>query len=247
LDLLSLPLFFHSEIQTQTLVLSEEESRHCTVSLRVAEGETILITDGQGTVAQAKITKAHPKATQIHIVQKEIVPKAAVFRRLVVAPPKTADRLEWMLEKAFEVGVEEVVLIETRYSERDKINLERLEKLAIATIKQSKQVYLPRLVGMIKWKQFIGQTISGSKYIAALADKSITHTPSLALSQRLKHDSKSTETTVLIGPEGDFSPEEVTQSIMQGYQPISLGANVLRTETAAVYALSILNSELAAL
>lgn len=244
MNILGKPLFYHPMILPTEFSLSEEESRHCIASLRFKEGDSIFITNGKGTIVSAKITKANPKSCLVLVVEKEEYQPSIINRTLVIAPPKTGEKLDLIVEKAVEIGVDEIVFIETRYAERDKINLERLTKIAISAIKQSKQAFLPEITGMIKWKLFIERKAEGLKLIAALVDSGqstvVSHLAKELLDSQLStHHS---QLTILIGPEGDFSEEEVNQAIAKGFVPISLGKNILRTETAAIYSLSLINA-----
>lgn len=227
--------YFEGEL-TGSITLSEEESRHCALSLRMKIGDPILLTNGLGSFAEGICTKLHPKSSQVEILFHEVVPKSKSYRRLCVAPPKTSERFDWMIEKATEIGVDEILLLETQNSERNKLNLERVHKIAVSTIKQSKQAFLPKIIGIIKWKQFLEIDIQGSKYIAHVSMDNATPTLSDLL------DENSSSSTILIGPEGDFSNEEILSAINLGYKSVSLGNNVLRTETAAMYALTIFNA-----
>ncbi len=227
--------YFEGEL-SGSITLSEEESRHCALSLRMKVGDPILLTNGLGVFAEGVCTKLQPKASQIAIQKTEIVEKSHSFRRLCVAPPKTSERFDWMVEKAIEIGVDEIILLETQNSERNKLNIERIHKIAVATVKQSKQAYLPHIKGIVKWKQFLELKISGSKYIAHVSPEY----PSTVLAEEVKKDHSAN--TILIGPEGDFTKEEILSAINAGYQSVSLGNNVLRTETAAIYGLTIFNA-----
>jgi len=236
LNIKSNPLFYYNGELNNIIQLSEEESRHGALSLRLKEGETICITDGRGTFAEGICIKLNPKGIQVRIVQSETAMASKVYKRLCVAPPKTGERLDWMIEKAIEIGVNKIILLETQNSERNKINIDRLNKIAIATIKQSKQAYLPEISGIAKWKSFIEDDFKGSKFIAHVSDD--------IKIQSLKEsiDSKELMLSVLIGPEGDFTREEVALAQNKGFKSVSLGDNVLRTETAAIYSLTIFNA-----
>lgn len=233
-NILEQPLFFHPEINERGFTLSEEESRHIVSSLRRKEGDTLFITDGRGKLLKCTLASAHPKKAGVEVVEIQHFKRSPIFRRIAISPPKAGERLDWMLEKAVEIGVDEIMFLETRYSERDKLNLDRLQKIAISAMKQSKQVYLPALRGMVKWPAFMKEELSGSKLIAHLRADTISMNTALS--------TQSLEVTILIGPEGDFSEEEVEQAEQKGFRSISLGSNVLRTETAAIYALVCLNS-----
>jgi 16S rRNA (uracil1498-N3)-methyltransferase len=236
-DIQGKPLFYAPQISSGELILSEEESRHAVSSLRFKEGQELYLTDGKGTLAKAKLTKANPKSALLVVFEKEVFPPAPVFRRLLVSPPKAGERLDWMIEKAVEVGVDEIVCIETRRAERDKINLERLYKIAISAMKQSKQVYLPTIRGMVKWKQFLTETHEGDKYIASVDSGQWS-----VVSSQLSVVGGQYSVSILIGPEGDFTDDEVKEAVNNGFKRVSLGKNILRTETAAIYSLVCFNS-----
>lgn len=245
MNILGKPLFYHPSTLTDEFTLSEDESRHCVSSLRHKEQDNIFITNGEGTILNAVIAKANPKACLVRVVEIETLPRHKTLRRLVVAPPKTGEKLDLIVEKAVEIGIDEIIFIDTRYAERDKINLDRLQKIAISAIKQSKQAYLPTLKGMVKWKSLMEDEISGARYIAAIVD----HHDASIISKHLAHelgimqsDTHYSQITILIGPEGDFSEDEVKTAIQKGFVPVSLGKNILRTETAALYALSLVNA-----
>jgi len=244
LNILGKPLFYHPMIIPTEFSLSEEESRHSIASLRFKEGDAIFITNGKGTIVSAKILKANPKSCLVQVIETKEYEPSKIKRTLVIAPPKTGEKLDLIVEKAVEIGIDEIVFIETRYAERDKINLERLTKIAISAIKQSKQAFLPEISGMIKWKQFIERKAEGLKLIAAIVDSGqssvVRHLSKELLDSQLT--THHTQLTILIGPEGDFSEDEVNQAIAKGFLPISLGKNILRTETAAIYSLSLINA-----
>jgi 16S rRNA (uracil1498-N3)-methyltransferase len=244
LDIFGKSLFYLPDLTGTELILSEEESRHCIGSLRKQEKESIFLTDGKGNLVQAEIVKAHPKATLVHVSSRETQSKPKMRRRLVVAPPKTGERLDWMVEKVTEIGVDEIQFIATRYSERDKLNVERLQKIAISAMKQSKQLYLPLLEGMIPWKQFVASPLVGKKCIAYIppAGQVIESLGSYLKKEGGHSDQIIAEWTILIGPEGDFSSEEAHQAMEKGFEPVSLGKTILRTETAAIYSLACFNA-----
>ena len=236
MDLKGKPLFYFEGELAGSITLSEEESRHCALSLRMKVGDSILLTNGLGFFAEGNFTRLHPKASKITILHTVFVKNNSSYRRLCIAPPKTSERFEWMIEKVIEIGVDEIVFLETQNSERNKLNLERVNKIAVAAIKQSKQARLPKTIGLIKWKQFLDMEFHGSKYIAHVSLDNSTSNLALEIVNG------STENTILIGPEGDFTNEEIKSATNLGYKAVSLGNNVLRTETAAVYALTIFNA-----
>lgn len=205
------------------------ESQHCARVLRMKEGDTLFITDGKGYFYSAQLLQANPKSC-IVAIQKEL-PKAKEWNfnlQIAFAPTKKLDRMEWFVEKATEIGVDTFSPLNCRYSERKHLNATRLEKIMVSAMKQSQKCRLPHFNEMIKFDDFIKQPFTGQKFIAHCYD-----TPKQALSQICKKD---TNTLILIGPEGDFSEEEVAKSVEYGFTPISLGKSRLRTETAALVA-----------
>lgn len=209
--------------------LPEEEAGHCIRVLRLAEGAEILLTDGQGAFYKAAISRAHPKHCEVTILERWMQPALWNFRlHIAVAPTKNMDRMEWFAEKATEIGIDEITCLNCRFSERKEVKPARLEKILVSAMKQSQKATLPRLNGMTDFKKFVTQPFEGRKFIAHCEEgekpllKSIYHPGENAL--------------ILIGPEGDFSPEEIALARAQGFEAISLGESRLRTETAALVA-----------
>ncbi len=221
-------LFYVPDISVRP-VLPEEESGHCVRVLRLGVGDKIRITDGQGFFYDAVIECPHPKHCEVRIEKKWSQPALWNFKlHIAVAPTKNMDRMEWFIEKATETGIDAVTCLNCRFSERREIKLARLEKIMVSAIKQSQKATLPFLEGMTDFREFVKRPFDGQKMIAYCGDvekvllKEFYHVGSNAL--------------VLIGPEGDFSSEEVTLALEQGFQPVSLGKSRLRTETAALVA-----------
>jgi 16S rRNA (uracil1498-N3)-methyltransferase len=168
------------------------------------------------------------------VEEKQEYEKKDFYIHLIIAPTKNMDRMEWMLEKCVEIGIDEISFIQTRYSERKEIKTQRLEKIAIGAMKQSLKAYLPKINEMISWKDFLKKENSENfKMIAHLEEGNRKFIQPFA-----KPNSKY---AVLIGPEGDFSPEEIKQAIEKGFQPVTLGNSRLRTETAGLVACHTLN------
>jgi 16S rRNA (uracil1498-N3)-methyltransferase len=209
--------------------LPEEEARHVVRVLRLTEGDTIDLTDGKGCFYRAVIEQAHPKHCLVSIAETITQPRAwPFFLHIAVAPTKNMDRLEWFAEKATEIGIDAITCLNCRYSERREVKTERLEKILVSAMKQSLKSNLPKLTGMTDFKQFIKQPFDGKKFIAHCepGDKAL-----------LKTICKPGEKVlILIGPEGDFSTEEIELAINEGFTAISLGESRLRTETAALVA-----------
>jgi len=228
-------LFYTPDITLPEYVLNEEESKHCVRVLRLGIGDKIVLIDGKGGWYEGEIVLDHPKKCNIKILteQKEIG-KRSFQLHLGIAPTKNMDRLEWFAEKATEIGIDVISLLNCQHSERVVVKNERLEKVLISAMKQSQNAYLPKLNELIDFKKFISSTknFKGQKFIAhcydALANKSKPH---LKKVYQPSHD-----VLILVGPEGDFSKEEVNYALENGFQEISLGASRLRTETAALAA-----------
>ena len=216
------------------LELPEEEAGHCIRVLRLTEGDEILLTDGKGFFFKAAISRAHPKHCEVNILEQWEQPALWNFNlHIAVAPTKNMDRNEWLAEKATEIGFDELTFLNCRFSERKVIKTERIEKILVSAIKQSLKARLPRLNEMTDFNSFIEKDFSGQKFIAHCyeGEKPL-------LKDVLK---KGEDTLVLIGPEGDFSEEEVKKAIEKGFIPISLGKSRLRTETAALVACHTMN------
>ena len=209
--------------------LPEEEAGHCIRVLRLTEGDEIFVTYCRGTLYKAAISRAHHKHCEVSILESWQQPALWNFRlHIAVAPTKNMDRMEWFAEKATEIGIDAITCLNCRFSERREIKPARLEKILISAMKQSQKATLPQLEGMTDFKSFVSQPFDGRKFIAHCEDGDKT---------LLKQTYRPGENAlVLIGPEGDFSPEEIELALQQGFEPISLGESRLRTETAALVA-----------
>lgn len=210
-------------------VLPEEESGHCIRVLRLSEGDEILLTDGNGYFYKAAIRRAHPKHCEVSILESWQQPPLWKFRlHIAVAPTKNMDRMEWFAEKATEIGIDVITCLNCRFSERKEIKPARLEKIMVSAMKQSQKARLPQLEGMTDFKKFVVQPFEGRKFIAHCEE---------GVKPLLKEAYHAGEDIlVLIGPEGDFSTEEIDLAMKNGFLPISLGKSRLRTETAALAA-----------
>ena len=225
-------LFYAPDI-AQTLTLPEEESQHCAKVLRMKAGERIHIIDGVGGLYEAEILESHPKRTQVTILSEQHEYGRRPFRlHLAVAPTKNIDRFEWFVEKATEIGFDELTPLCCRYSERKIIKPERIEKILVSAAKQSLKAYVPRLNPMTIFKDFINNSSSltphSSLFIAHCYDQPKQHL--------LHVCPPASDVVVMVGPEGDFSEEEVELALRNSFQAITLGESRLRTETAGVVA-----------
>ena len=228
-------LFFSQIIEGDLAVLEAEESAHLVQVLRRKPGDVIRLTDGKGTWYDGVLESAGKKNAMVRITSRH----SAVSRRpyqvhLAVAPPKNIDRFEWFLEKATEIGVDRITPLWCQHSERRTLRPDRLEKILVSSMKQSAQCFLPHLDPATGFRDFIAalSNRAESRFIGYLEEA--TDSPHL-----FSVCEKGKDVLVLIGPEGDFSPEEVALCKSNGFQLISLGPNRLRTETAAVCAVQI--------
>ncbi|MBO7114798.1 MAG: 16S rRNA (uracil(1498)-N(3))-methyltransferase [Bacteroidaceae bacterium] len=226
-------LFYCPDIQTD-MELPEEEAGHCIRVLRMKEGDRLRLTDGKGSFYDAVISAVSGKRCMVHIEGiEEQEPLWNGHLHIAVAPTKLMDRNEWFVEKAVEIGVDEITFLKTDHSERDVIKMERIEKIAVSAMKQSQKATLPILNGMTSFKCFVGRAFEGDRFIANCEPGSKVNLKDVVVPG---HDA-----LVLIGPEGDFSPAEIDMALKAGFKPVSLGPSRLRTETAALVAVHIMN------
>jgi len=226
-----MPCFFQEDLSQDSFTLSLEESKHITKSMRLKEGAFIWITDGRGTLAKATLTNILRDVCTVEITERTFHDKATLKQlHLAVAPTKNPDRMEWLVEKAVEIGVAQISFIICNRSERKHVDLNRLHRISIAALKQSQGTWLPELQ-TISFSQFMSEsnTKNADKFIAYCDDKE----QSIPISH-IQYQQK--EALFLIGPEGDFTPQELLTAKENGFQPISLGTKTLRTETAALFA-----------
>lgn len=217
------PLLQHDATHYQ---LSEEESKHCIKVLRMQVGAVIELINGQGLQAFAVLEDAHPKRAIVQIHSRQIHKPTPVLH-IAMAPTKNMDRIEWYLEKATELGLSKLTFLNCDRSERKQVNMERLEKIAVAAMKQSKRFYLPQIEGLQQFEDFIGLYPEG--YIGHCEES-----PKIGLKE-IKAG-----LPFLIGPEGDFSKNEIELARVSGYQAVDMSAFRLRTETAALLATTAL-------
>ena len=213
--------------------LGETESGHCCRVLRKKEGDRIQVTDGKGNLYDCEITDCHPRHTMLRIIreaQREKAWKGII--RIAVATTKNIDRIEWFAEKAVEIGVDEIILLQCARSERKHIRTDRIEKIVVSAMNQSLKAHLPILSGLMSFREFIQSDLSGMKCMGYCDER----TPRFDFARHYADNAG--DVTLLIGPEGDFSPEEVQLALANGFTPVTFGENRLRTETAALYALT---------
>jgi len=224
-------LFYSPDIQ-KSLYLDENDSKHCIRVLRKEKGDTIHVVDGKGNFYDCLIADPNPKKCQLSIsgVQEEFQ-KPSRKIHVAICPTKNADRIEYFVEKSVEIGISTLSFIKTTNSVQRKVNLDRITKIAVSAMKQSIKAYLPEIHEITDFGRFIAGDLKGQKLIAHLND----------FSEPIQNKTIEQEVILLIGPEGDFTPEEIGLAIEKGFNPVSLGHSRLRTETAGVVGVSVLN------
>ncbi len=228
-------LYFAKDISSTDVILDKEESHHVVQVVRKKIGDEVLLTDGKGSISKAQITLANPKQCELKITENVPVYHHPYYLHIAIAPTKNIDRLEWFIEKAVEIGINEISPVICRRSERKIINTERLSKLMIAAAKQSVKPLFPVLNDLRSFNEVVLNATETQKYIALCDEglpliKNIYTCPDSVL--------------IMIGPEGDFHDDELAFSLGNHFKGISLGDYRLRTETAALVAcntISLLN------
>lgn len=220
--------FYSSDIQN-TLTLGAEESHHCIKVLRKKAGDMIQVTDGKGNRYECRITCDNPKKVEVEILSSEKVQKSWPHKiSLVIAPPKNNDRISWLVEKCVEIGIDEIVFVRTDRSERKVVNRERILKVAISAMNQSLKTYLPVVADIVPLSEFLS-TYQSRQGVVGYCE---------AESERKEFENifnPALEITVFIGPEGDFTEEEIQSLKERDVTPVTFGRERLRTETAAIY------------
>ena len=232
-------LFYTPDID-QNHFLSEEESAHCVRVLRYDRGDEILLTDGRGNTYHARILNPHPRHCEFEILSQEKQEKTHnIYLHVAIAPTKNIERLEWMVEKCTEIGVDEITPLLCRFSERKNLRNVRLEKIILSAAKQSLTPYLPKLNSLTDFAtlmEMYGNEAKGERREAREMDKYIAHCYKDEKRELKDAIRKGRDVLILIGPEGDFSEQEVEMAIREGFVPVGLGRSRLRTETAGVVA-----------
>ena len=213
--------------------LPSDEASHAVRVLRLGTGDELMLMDGQGCFYRAEVTVASNHHCMYAI--QETMPQERPWQghiHLAIAPTKLIDRMEWMIEKAVEIGIDEITFLDCKFSERKVVKTERLDKIAVSAMKQSRKAWKPVLHEMTSFKEFITADRGGDKYIAHCYEE-VERT---FLFDELKALAATEDVTILIGPEGDFSMDEVKDALAQGYHSVHLGTSRLRTETAGLAA-----------
>lgn len=222
-------IFYTPDIDGVHYTLNEEESAHAVRVLRLKEGNTVTLADGRGGLYHAQIERIHPKHCSVAVLHHQEAYRRRQYRlHIGIAPTKNIDRFEWFVEKATEIGIDEITPLLCEHSERKQVNMERLHRIAIAAMKQSQKAYLPAISPITPFEQWVRATSDAQRYIAHC------HAGNLPLLKTAYLPGMNV--TIAIGPEGDFSRAEVQHALGWGYTEISLGASRLRTETAGIAA-----------
>lgn len=222
--------FYSSDLVT-TGVLPPDESGHCVKVLRHRVGDEIEVVDGKGKIYRCRIKVANPRGTSVEIIGiRDIAKQWDGNIAVAIAPTKNMERIEWVVEKLVEIGVDEIIPMCCRHSERKEIKTERLERIIISAVKQSLKVHVPVLRGMTPFSKVLEETTEIDQKFIAYCDEAV------GKSYLCKELRPGKDTIILIGPEGDFSNEEVAKALKCGFIPASLGECRLRTETAALVA-----------
>lgn len=225
-------LFYCPDIN-QKKVLDSNDSQHCVKVLRKKKGDIIQITDGKGGWYTCNITDPNPKACAFSVsieIQNYNEPRRKIT--IAICPTKNSDRIEYFVEKAVEIGVGEIIFVKTAHTYPKKINLERIKKIAVSGMKQSLKAYLPEISELVDFKEFIDRNFSNKQLFMAHYDE---------VAEPLFTQNLGPEILIFIGPEGDYTKEEILKANEVGFKTVTLGANRLRTETAGIVALSLLN------
>jgi 16S rRNA (uracil1498-N3)-methyltransferase len=232
-------LFYLPTITNDFHELNEEESKHAIRVLRLKKGDSIDLVNGKGIHAKAIIVDDNPKKCALSIISQKLhtigeTTGRNYYLHILIAPTKNSERIEWFIEKAIEIGVDEITFIETTNSERVKVNMDRCAKIAISAMKQSKQWFLPIIHSVVKLADALqANDTAGQQNYIAWCESAQTN----LFSRTLKSTSPNAQhITILIGPEGDFTAHEIDFAKQFHFIPVSLGKSILRTETAAIYA-----------
>jgi len=219
--------FYISAHTGNSVQLTPEESKHCIRVLRLKKGDRVQLMNGRGSIFEAVIGVADPRSCLLEIVREDLFPNPHSYRlTIAIAPTKNMDRFEWFVEKATEIGVDCIVPLLCKNSERKEVKLERLEKIVISAMKQSGQTYLPELEKLTPIGEVLNRQFEGDKLIAHCVPGE-----KLLLKNAV---GTGRDVLLLIGPEGDFDPSEIDLALGKGFVPVSLGHSRLRTETAGI-------------
>lgn len=227
-------IFYIPQVAEDTITLPEEESKHCIRVLRMGSGDELEVVDGIGNLFKCRIVDPHPKRCVVKVFETESeFGKRKFHLHIAIAPTKNIDRFEWFLEKATEIGIDEITPMLCLHSERKTINPDRLQRVTTAAMKQSIKAYMPLINPITPFEKLVKSAKEETRLIAYCGEFNEPHAINLI--------NKGKSTLFLIGPEGDFSPEEVKLALSNGFELVGLGPSRLRTETAGIVACTIAN------
>lgn len=230
---MQLQFFFEENFPvSENFILSEETSKHIVQVLRMHENESLLITNGKGQVLTARLIKANKKNAEVQIINKSVSPKIIPEIIIGISLIKNANRFEWFLEKATEIGVSEIIPIICERTEKQHFRYDRMKNIIVSAMLQSQQAWLPILHEPVKFDTLLKNSLHQNKYIAHCIDDKKNHLSNEVISKGSQ--------IILIGPEGDFTKDEITNALKNNYIPVSLGETRLRTETAGIVAAVLL-------
>lgn len=229
--------YFYVPDAARVTELPDEEAVHAVRVLRMTAGDEMMLMDGEGIFYRAQVTLTSQKHCLYEIV--ESLPQERQWQgcvHLAIAPTKLMDRIEWMTEKAVEVGIDELSFLDCQFSERRSLKLPRIEKIVVSAVKQSRKAYMPQLNDLENFKTFVKRHSTGRRYIAHCYDE----VARVNLFDELRKGRADEDALVLIGPEGDFSIDEVRMAVEAGFVSVDLGKSRLRTETAGLSAVMMM-------
>ena len=229
--------FFYLPDAANSNELPADEGQHAMRVLRLKAGDEMMLMDGKGTFYRAEVTLAHTHHCCYDI--KETMSQERQWKgevHLAIAPTKLMDRIEWMTEKAVEIGIDRLSFLNCQFSERRVVKVPRIQKIVVSAVKQSHKAWAPQVSEMTAFDKFIAEPLTARKYIAHCYDE----IPRTYLFDELRKPSDTSDAVVLVGPEGDFSIDEVRKAVAAGYQSVHLGASRLRTETAGLSAVMMM-------
>ena len=229
--------YFYVPRAAEKTELPQEEATHAIRALRLQAGDDIMLMDGEGTFFEAEISLVTNKKCMYQILSK--LPQERIWKgkiHLAIAPTKMMERMEWLVEKATEIGFDELSFLSCRFSEREKVRVDRVEKIVISAVKQSRKAWMPKVNEMVSFRDFVTAERKGKKFICHCYEE---FHKSMFFNELQKKSEE--DVTVLIGPEGDFSIDEVRMALENDYLSVSLGNSRLRTETAGLVAVNMAN------
>ena len=232
---MSLPIFFKEEISSgSSITLSEETSKHVIQVLRMNEGQHLQLTDGKGKIIDAEIIQEHKKATEVKVLSTSHIAPRTSNITIAISLIKNTSRFEWFLEKATEIGISAIIPLICDRTEKQNFRHDRMKNILISAMLQSQQAWLPVLQVPVKFKEVIKNATHEKKFIAHCEQDEKTLISNQSINQ---------SSIILIGPEGDFTKEEIDLAVANNFTPVSLGDTRLRTETAGMVACVLLNQK----